>query len=174
MELDRDLIFRQSALTHRLEILANEAIRANDPLFVEQTGCTIREYRVLRMIDEHGGIAFNDIMRITGLDRSLVSRLIRTLLDRELVYRVNSKNDARRFGLFTTESGHATCERGRQLSAQAEQILFAPLAAGELEQLNALLNKMVGWVRDTEYQQQLEMLHEGAEGSEAAETKRAG
>ncbi|MEZ5535377.1 MAG: MarR family winged helix-turn-helix transcriptional regulator [Thiolinea sp.] len=156
MFIDKDSVFRNSALTHRLEILANEAIRANDSLFVEQTGCTIREYRVLRMIDEHGGIAFNEIMHITGLDRSLVSRLIRTLLERELIYRVNSKEDARRFGLFTTDSGKTTCERGRRLSAAAEEILFSPLLGDELQQLNDLLDKLVIWVRSPDYNAQLQ------------------
>lgn len=158
MEIDKDSVFRHSALTHRLEILAHEAIRANDPLFIEQTGCTIREYRVLRMIDEHDGIAFNDIMRITGLDRSLVSRLIRILLERELIYRVNSKEDARRFDLFTTEAGQKTCDHARQLSADAEDILFNPLQSDELRQLNALLDRLVLWVRSPDYQEQLKTI----------------
>ncbi len=158
--IDKDKIFQNSALTHRLEVLVNEAIRLNDPLFVEQVGCTIREYRVLRMIDEHSGIAFNEIMHITGLDRSLVSRLIRILLKQELIYRVNSKKDARRFGLHATESGKATCEKGRQLSSEAEDLLFEPLLDGELEQLNQLLNKLVFWVRTTDYKQQLDDLHQ--------------
>lgn len=160
MDMDVNTIFQNSAMTHRLDVLVGESIRLNDPLFVEIIGCTIREYRVLRMIDEHGGIAFNEITRITGLDRSLVSRQIRTLLKRELIYRVNSKKDARRFGLHATESGKATCEKGRQLSSQAEDLLFEPLLDGELEQLNQLLNKLVFWVRTTDYKQQLDDLHQ--------------
>lgn len=160
MDMDIDTIFQNSALTHRLEVLVNEAIRLNDPLFVESMGCTIREYRVLRMIDEHGGIAFKEITRITGLDRSLVSRQIRTLLNRELIYRVNSKKDARRFGLFATEAGKAACNRGRQLSAEAEKNLFQPLQAGELEQLNSLLNKLAFWVRTPEFSEQIQTMQQ--------------
>lgn len=158
MDMDLDTIFQNSALTHRLEVLVNEAIRLNDPLFMESIGCTIREYRVLRMIDEHGGIAFKEITRITGLDRSLVSRQIRTLLNRELIYRVNSKEDARRFELFTTETGKVACDRGRQLSAKAETILFEPLQAGELEQLNGLLDKLVFWVRSPKHSEQIQSI----------------
>ena len=167
MNIDVDTIFQNSAMTHRMEVLANEAIRLNDPLFVENIGCTIREYRVLRMIDEHGGIAFKEITRITGLDRSLVSRQIRTLLNRELIYRVNSKEDARRFGLFTTETGKAACDRGRQLSAKAEKNLFEPLQAGELEQLNSLLDKLVFWVRSPKHSEQIQNIqheHDGQSG----------
>jgi len=86
--------------------------------------------------------------------------LIRTLLDRELIYQVNSKKDARRFGLFTTETGQETCGRGRQLSADAEKILFDPLQGDELEQLNALLDKLVLWVRAPDYHEQLQILQD--------------
>lgn len=158
MGIDIDTIFQNSAMTHRLEVLVNEAIRLNDPLFVERMGCTIREYRVLRMIDEHGGISFKEITRVTGLERSLVSRQIRTLLNRELIYRVNSKEDARRFGLFTTEAGKTACDAGRQLSSEAEKKLFEPLQDGELEQLNSLLHKLVFWVRAPDYSEKIQGL----------------
>lgn len=158
MDMDFDTIFESRAMSHRMEVFVNESIHLNDPLFIDNIGCTIREYRVLRMIDEHGGIAFKEITRITGLDRSLVSRLIRILLKRELIYRVNSKEDARRFELFTTESGKAACDRGRQLTAEAEKRLFEPLQEGELEQLNALLNKLAFWVRTPEYSEQVQAM----------------
>lgn len=150
MDLDIDTIFQNCAMSHRMEVFVNESIQLYDPLFVENIGCTIREYRVLRMIDEHGGIGFKDITRITGLDRSLVSRLIRLLLERELIYRVNNKKDARRFGLFTTNSGKAACDCGRRLTAEVETKLFKPLQEGELEQLNNLLDKLVFWMRKSD------------------------
>lgn len=149
--MDIDTIFQNSVMIHRLEVLLNEAIRLNEPLFIEQIGCTIREYRVLKMIDEHGSISFKDITRVTGLERSLVSRQIRTLLNRELIYRVNSKQDARRFELFTTKAGKAACDSGRQLSSEAEKHLFKALQDDEVEQLNSLVNKLACWVRSPSY-----------------------
>ncbi|HPQ97775.1 MAG: MarR family transcriptional regulator [Thiothrix sp.] len=154
----RDIIFQHSALTHRLDVLATDAIRVTDPLFVEHTGCTIREYRVLRMIDEHGGITFKDILVITGLDRSLVSRLIRILLERQLIYRVNSEQDARRFGLFTSETGRQRCQKGRELSAAAENILLAALAPQEMVALNSMLEKLFVRVSSANYAEQLQAL----------------
>ena len=74
-----DKAFLNDRLTFRLDVLAAEAIGANDALFVEATGCTIREVRVLRLIDDYPGITFVEICRVTGLERSLTSRLIRHL-----------------------------------------------------------------------------------------------
>ncbi|HPE62124.1 MAG TPA: MarR family winged helix-turn-helix transcriptional regulator [Thiolinea sp.] len=153
-----DSLFRNSALTHRLDVLATDAIQATDPLFVEHTGCSIREYRVLRMIDEQGGITFKDILCITGLDRSLVSRLIRILLERSLIYRVNSRQDARRFGLFTSEAGRRCCQKGRELSAAAENILLTTLKPQEIALLNATLEKLLMRVRAPDYVEQLKAL----------------
>ena len=149
--MDMDAIFQNSVMIHRLEVFVNEAIRLNEPLFVERIGCTIREYRVLKMVDEHGGISFKDITRVTGLERSLVSRQIRTLLKRELIYRVNSKQDARRFELFATKAGKTACDSGRHLSSEAEKHLFKALQDGEVEQLNSLVHKLSCWVREPSY-----------------------
>ena len=152
MDIDKDKVFQQSRLTHRLEILADEAIGATDPLFMEKLDCSIREMRVLRMIDDHPNIAFNEIMHITGLDRSLVSRLIRSLLEKKLIDRVNSEHDARRYGLFTTAKGKEYRAQGRILSDAAEALLWQPLEPSEVATLNVLLSKLLVWVRTHEYQ----------------------
>ncbi|MFI0400493.1 MAG: MarR family winged helix-turn-helix transcriptional regulator [Thiolinea sp.] len=160
MDIDKDKVFQQSRLTHRLEILADEAIKATDPLFMEKLGCSIREMRVLRMIDDHPGIAFNEIMHITGLDRSLVSRLIRSLLEKKLIDRVNSEQDARRYGLFTTAVGKEYRAQGRVWSDAAEALLWQPLEPNEVATLNVLLSKLLVWVRTSEYQTGVQGLYE--------------
>lgn len=168
MTLDKDKIFKKSRLTYRLETLANNAISANDPLFVEKLGCNIREMRILRLIDDHPGIEFNEIMRVSGLDRSLVSRLIRSLLDKALILRVNSTEDARRYGLFTTASGKTCRQLGRELSDTAEALLVQPLEPTEVEQLKEMLGKLLSWVRSEEYQSGVEALYESFQGIEEA------
>ena len=159
MTIDKEKIFQNSRLTYRLETLANNAISANDPLFVEKLGCNIRELRVLRMIDDYPGVEFNELMRVTGLDRSLVSRLIRSLMDKGLVSRVNSTEDARRYGLFTTDSGKACRLVGRQLSDAAEALLWKPLKPDEVETLKEMLGHLLHWVRSDEYLAGVQALH---------------
>ena len=166
MEIDKEQVFKNSRLTYRLETLANNAITANDPLFVEKLGCNIRELRVLRLIDDHPGIEFNEIMRITSLDRSLVSRLIRSLLDKALISRVNSTEDARRYGLFTTDTGKACRLVGRDLSNTAEALLWKPLKPNEVTQLKEMLGTLLTWVRSDEYQTGVQDLYTSFQGIE--------
>lgn len=164
MAIDKDQVFKKSRLTYRLETLANNAISANDPLFVEKLGCNIREMRILRLIDDHPGIEFNEIMRVSGLDRSLVSRLIRSLLEKALILRVNNTEDARRYGLFTTDTGQLCRLIGRELSDTAEGLLVQPLEPAEVEQLKGMLGKLLSWVRSEEYQTGVQAMYGSFKG----------
>ena len=147
--------FLNDRLTFRLDVLAQEAIGANDAIFVETLGCTIREVRVLRLIDDYPGITFIEICGATGLERSLASRIIRRLLELELVRRDNDNEDARRFGLSTTKLGKARRIASRALSDGLEEVLFQPLEGAELRQLKSMLDRLALWVRSPEYKQAL-------------------
>lgn len=146
-----DKAFLNDRLTFRLDVLAGEAISANDETFEKTVGCTIREVRVLRLIDDYPGITFIEICRATGLERSLASRIIRRLLAIGFVRRDNATEDARRFELSTTELGKERRLVARALSDSLEEILCRPLERGELKQLKSMLDRLALWVRSPEY-----------------------
>ncbi len=98
-------IFQNDRLTYRLNIVAQEAIAINDPIFVRKTGFNLRELRVLRIICDNPGVSFADIAKMTGLEKSLTSRLIQKLLKADMIERENSTEDARVFMLNPTEQG---------------------------------------------------------------------
>jgi DNA-binding MarR family transcriptional regulator len=143
--------FLNDRLTFRLDVLADEAIRANDEFFVETIGCTIREVRVLRLIDDYPGITFIEICRATGFERSLASRTIRRLLALQFVRRDNTDDDARRFLLSTTKLGKQRRIASRALSDRLEEMLLQPLTSHELKQLKSMLDRLALWVRSSEY-----------------------
>ncbi|MEQ1613166.1 MAG: MarR family winged helix-turn-helix transcriptional regulator [Hyphomicrobiaceae bacterium] len=163
--------FLNERLTFRLDVLAQEAISANDAIFVKAVGCTIREVRVLRLIDDFPGITFIEICRATGLERSLASRIIRRLIAIQLVRRENDASDARRFGLSTTALGKDRRTEARALSDNLEITLCSPLSAGERKQLNNLLDRLALWVRSAEYKQALAE-HETADAHDQKPRKR--
>ena len=146
-----DKAFLNDRLTFRLDVLAAEAIGANDALFVEATGCTIREVRVLRLIDDYPGITFVEICRVTGLERSLTSRLIRHLLALGLIQREGTESDARRYRLSTTKLGKARRLTARALSDRLEAVLTRPLGKGELDSLKSMLDRLATWIRSEDY-----------------------
>ena len=63
--MDRKKVFRNDRLTFRLHVLAQTAIDRNDAIFLSETGCSIRELRVLRLVADNPGITFVEITRLT-------------------------------------------------------------------------------------------------------------
>lgn len=143
--------FRNERLTYRLELVAQEAITANDEIFLRETGFRIRELRVLRLIDDTPGTTFAEIAKATGLERSLTSRIIRTLLGDGLIVRENSLEDARVFLLTTTPKGQNIRRIARQLSDRLEVILTDPLSDQELATLDGILDRLGSWITSEEY-----------------------
>ncbi len=154
--MKKDNVFKNERLTYRLNIVAQEAIAANDEIFLRETGCRIRELRVLRLIDDFPGTTFAEISKITGFDRSLTSRIIQALIAGELIVRENSTSDARVFMLSTTDKGKQTRQVARAVSDRLEVILTDPLSAQELEALDHILARLGNWVTSDEYKKMLE------------------
>lgn len=146
-----DRTFRNERLTYRLNIVAQEAITANDAIFLKETGCRIRDLRVLRLIDDAPGTTFAEIAKITGFERSLTSRIIQNLLGAGLIQRENSAEDARVFLLSTTQKGKDTRLVARQLSDRLEVILTDPLSVQELRAFNGILARLGSWVTSEDY-----------------------
>ena len=144
-------VFRNERLTYKLNIVANRAISENDSIFVRETRLNIRELRVLRLVDDTPGITFVDVSDVTSLERTLTSRIIQKLIRDGFLVRENSKEDARKFGLHTTEAGKEARAKGRLVSDRLERLLIQPLSAEEEATLNALLNKLGAWVASKDY-----------------------
>lgn len=150
--MQSDKTFKNERLTYRLNIVAQEAIQANDEIFLSETGCRIRDLRVLRLIDDMPGTTFAEISKITGFDRSLTSRIIQALIASGLIERENSSEDARVFLLSTTSKGQEVRQIARRLSDRLEVILTDPLSAQELRAFNQILARMGAWVTSEDYQ----------------------
>lgn len=153
--MQADKTFRNERLTYKLNIVAQEAIAANDEIFLRETGCRIRELRVLRLIDDAPGTTFAEIAKITGFERSLASRIIQTLIGSGLIERENSSKDARVFLLSTTPKGKEVRRIARQISDRLEVILTDPLSTQELRALNEILARLGSWVTSEDYRMAL-------------------
>ena len=154
--MTQDRTFRNERLTYRLNIVAEQAITANDDIFLRETGCRIRDLRVLRLIDDTPGTTFAEIAKITGFERSLTSRIIQNLIGTGLIERQNSTEDARVFMLSTTPKGKEVRQIARQVSDRLEVILTDPLSTQELRALNDILARLGHWVTSEDYRAALQ------------------
>lgn len=148
--------FASRRLTFLLEVIADEAIAGNDAIFVRELGHTIREMRVLRMVDDTPGITFVEICAKSGLERSLTSRILQKLIGEGLLLRTSSDTDARRYHLSTTPEGQALRQRGRTVSDALETLLLAPFPAADRARLFEQIERLGTWVRSDDYRRALE------------------
>ena len=153
--MQTDKTFQNERLTYRLNIVAQEAIQANDEIFLRETGCRIRDLRVLRLIDDRAGTTFAEIAKITGFERSLTSRIIQNLIGAGLIERENSSEDARVFLLSTTPKGKEVRQVARRLSDRLEVILTDPLSSQEMRAFNEILARLGAWVTSEDYRNTL-------------------
>lgn len=148
--------FPSKRLTYLLEVIADEAIAGNDAIFLRDLGCSIREIRVLRIVDDNPGITFVEIWEKSGLERSLTSRILQKLISDGLLLRTSSGTDARKYHLSTTPQGQALRQRSRVMSDALEALLLAPFAPADRELLFEQIERLGTWVRSDDYRRALE------------------
>lgn len=148
--------FPSKRLTYLLEIIADEAIAGNDAIFLRELGYSIREIRVLRIVDDSPGITFVEIWEKSGLERSLTSRVLQKLIGDGLLSRTSSGTDARKYHLYTTPKGQAMRQRGRVMSDALEALLLDPFPVADRARLFEQIERLGRWIRSDEYHRALE------------------
>lgn len=148
--------FPSKRLTYLLEVIAKEAIAENDAIFLRELGYSIREIRVLRIVDDNPGVTFVDIGEKSGLERSLTSRILQRLIGDTLLLRTPSGTDARKYHLSTTEAGKLLRQRSRVISDALEALLLDPFPPGERERFLEQVERLGQWVRSDDYKRALQ------------------
>jgi DNA-binding MarR family transcriptional regulator len=156
MDAMPDTGFPSKRLTYLLEIIANEAIAGNDAIFLRELGYSIREVRVLRIVDDSPGVTFVDVCEKCGLERSLTSRILQKLIGDGLLMRTSSAMDARKYHLSTSAAGKALRQRGRAVSDALEALLLASFPPDERLRLFEQIERLGHWVRSDDYKRALQ------------------
>jgi DNA-binding MarR family transcriptional regulator len=141
-------IFFSDFITYRLNVLAEAAIDTGEPTFSDMIGGSIREVRVLRIIDDYPGI-----------DRSLVSRLIQSLLKQGLIERRGAPDDARRYELHATELGRSKRASAQAITIAYEQLILSPLSPEQERAFRDALDILAEWVGSNVYEKRASELH---------------
>ena len=106
---------------------------------LESLDLTTRMWGALNVLDHEGPLTQHALGRMIAMDPSSMVATIDELEARGLVERRRHPTDRRAHALHVTAHGRKTLERGRELAAQAQDELLAPLSTAERKQLHALL-----------------------------------
>ena len=133
----------KSFLPYQVSLLANRIARRTAEIAKRHSGLNLSHWRVLAAIAETPGRTANDVVAVTPMDKGIVSRAVKSLIDMNLISRKASKEDGRLGHLFLTARGarayHAIAADVRDLDAR----LRAGLSATELKGLSSAVEKLL-------------------------------
>jgi DNA-binding MarR family transcriptional regulator len=94
---------------------------------VGASGPTPRQFEVLHVVSKNEGLSQTDLVRATGIDRSTLADMIARMLDRGLLSRSRTKEDARANAVSITASGKRMLNSAMPGVSRAESAALAVL-----------------------------------------------
>jgi len=134
-------------LTYRLDRLAEEAVETASRVYKDACGLSVKELRVLRLIDSQPGIIFSRLVKETFYERSFTSRVLTGLVKKKLVSRSTGAGDARTYEFRLTDKGAKTVAIADKVGGVLEKSLMSPLKSDEQKKLLQYLDRLTEWVR---------------------------
>ena len=135
LRLDKFLPYRLSVASN----LSSAVIaRAYDRLFA----ISVPEWRVVALLAETPRATQQELVTLSRMDKMIVSRAVRALVERRLVARAPDVSDRRAWCLTLTDAGSALYARVVPEARRLERDLLVDLSAVERMQLDAMLRKI--------------------------------
>jgi DNA-binding MarR family transcriptional regulator len=122
--------------------LANRISASASRSYLRQFGIGVMEWRVLALVAARPEITAGEISQVSGVDKSPVSRAVRSLGERGLVRAKADADDSRRAPLTLTAAGEALHDRMIFCSLEREDLLLAGLTLSERRSFFALMKRI--------------------------------
>jgi DNA-binding MarR family transcriptional regulator len=132
-----------SFVPFRLNRLAAEVSAALSSEYRERYGLDIPEWRVLATLGfRNQACSAQYIAHCTRTHKSTISRAVTTLMERQLIERVENADDRREFNLRLTRKGQALYEELIPRLKRKEQEILSCLSAEERKEFSLALGKI--------------------------------
>ncbi|MEE2756530.1 MAG: MarR family transcriptional regulator [Myxococcota bacterium] len=127
---------------YQVTVLADRIARRTSAI-VKKHGLNLSQWRVLAAIAEQPGRTAVDVVTMTPMDKGIVSRATRSMLDKGLVERVASQSDGRLSHLHLTADGDRLYQVLFPLIMEVLQTGDTALSRDRLVQLNHDLSELM-------------------------------
>ncbi len=118
---------------------------AND-LFSREPGAseiTKQQFTVLSAVEQNEGVSQTELVTLTGIDRSTLAEMIRRMIEKGLLDRERTENDARANAVRLAASGRKVLRQARSAGDRVERALVASLNSSDRAKLTRLLGTIV-------------------------------
>lgn len=90
---------------YKIAVLADVVARTITPIVYRVSGLNLSQWRVIAAVADRPCCTATNVVSITPMDKGLVSRAVRTLVDREIITKQSSEKDGRAIFLRLTAEG---------------------------------------------------------------------
>ncbi len=132
-------IEREHYAPYYLTVIANAISSSASQVYLREFGIGVNDWRVLSHLGLEPGCTAQVISNVLRVDKSVVSRSVKTLVDRGLVA-VETTPGFRR--LYLTARGAQVHKDMVPVALERERLLLAGLADAEVDQLLGLLRRV--------------------------------
>lgn len=133
--LHQYLTYRMSRVQAKLNIQATRMLRA-------ASGITLLQWRIIALIGAAGQTRMSELSKEAALDKGLLSRNLKTLIEDGVVNAFQDKSDHRAQNLSLSAKGIDIFERTLPVSRRRQQLLHDSLTAEELRVFRRVLDKL--------------------------------
>lgn len=126
---------------HLLRLCQQRAV----DLFAEEVGengPTPRQFAILLSAYQKPGLNQTDLVRLSGIDRSTLTEVLRRLVDRGLIRRERIRTDLRTNALYITPDGEDALRRALPGVVRAQERILAPIAGDRRDELVQTLGRL--------------------------------
>lgn len=139
MEQDEKTSLSALHLLHRAGQCADELFALN----IGKSDLTPRQFAVLKAVVTSEEPSQTVLVDKTGIDRSTLADIVRRLVEKGLLQRRRTRQDARMYAVRMTEQGSALFRNAEPAARQTDERLVSALSQRDREQLLESLNRIV-------------------------------
>lgn len=141
--MHKPLQLKTDYLNVLLDVASERTRDRGSRVYEIELGLSIRDVRLLRMIGGTPGITMGQLVQSCGIEKTLVSKLVGSLVQRALVQRRIGTEDARQIHLELTDGGVELVLRAEPIGHEMEARFLDCLSAAEVQTLNRTLQKII-------------------------------
>ena len=138
-DLTMQRLILDDSWAYKVTVLADLLARRIAPIVQDVSGLNLSQWRVIAAVADEPGRTASQVVDMTPMDKGIVSRAVRTLVERDLIERRSSKQDGRLSHLYLTDDGSKVYQTIVSALSNAKA---DGASTGSLEQQQRLLDQL--------------------------------
>lgn len=134
-------------LPYQISILADELARRTMAIAKEH-GLNQSSWRVLAALADQPGITANEVVDMTPMDKGIVSRAVKSLIEDGMVIRKASNDDGRIAHLYLTAKGNRNYIKTAEKVLKLDKLLSDCLSSNEQKVIAQSIDKLVSALKE--------------------------